>query len=313
MSETIGVLVMAYGTPAKVEDILPYYTDIRRGHAPTPEQLHELTERYMAIGFPTKLTTITFAQAASIEQALNADGSTRYKAYVGMRHWEPWIKDAVQQMYADGIRKAVAVVMAPQGSKMSSQAYMAKVQEAVAALPEPIEVQQVLSWHLEPDFLTAVQEKLEAALAKFPEASRATLPVVFTCHSLPERILQWGDPYPEHLKEIGQAMAERCGLGNIHFAFQSAGRTPEPWLGPDIQEFVRAQAAAGEKSLLICCVGFVLDHLEVKYDLDIEALPLARELGLHAERTESLNDNPLLASALATVVRREVTKAGWVK
>lgn len=303
--ETVGVLVMAYGTPNNPEEILPYYTHIRRGRPPSPEQLAELTGRYMAIGGGSRLNEITVAQAHAIGAVLN-DGSdaTDYRIYVANKHWEPWIPDVVRQMAQDGIQRAVALVLAPQGSRMSSGAYMEQVDKANAELGQPIRFIKVLNWHQEPGFIRAEAEKVEQALARFSETTREKLAVVFTCHSLPERIFTWGDPYPTHLREIGHAIAAAAGLKNIHFAYQSAGRTPEPWLGPDVREEVAGLAAAGEKSVLVCAVGFISDHLEVLYDLDIEMRHAAEELGVHFERTGMLNDHPLLAEALAGVVRR---------
>jgi ferrochelatase len=303
----IGVLVMAYGTPTTKEEILPYYTDIRRGRPPTAEQLAELTERYEAIGGLSRLNDISIAQtrgvAAELAQA-QADDGVEYRVYGANRHWHPFIKDVVRQMYDDGIRKGVAITLAPQGSKMSSGAYFERLDQALAELPEPIDFARVFSWHLEPDFITAEVEQVEAALAKFPSVPREKLAVIFSCHSLPERILTWNDPYPQHLREMGAAIAARTGLKNVHYAYQSAGRTPEPWLGPDVRAKVAELAAAGEQSILVCSVGFISDHLEVLYDLDIELKQEAEKLGVHFERMGMLNAHPLLAKALANAIRR---------
>jgi ferrochelatase len=296
---------MAYGTPDQPEDIRPYYTDIRRGRAPSDEQLAELTARYAAIGGGSRLNEISRAQAATLGRALNeGSGDVEYRVYQANRHWAPWISDVVKQMAADGIERAVAIVLAPQGSKMSSGAYFDRVDAANADLPVPINFTYVFSWHLEPAFIEAEAAKVAEALAKFPEGNREQLAVMFTCHSLPERILTWQDPYPQHLREIGEAVAGRVGLQNVHYGYQSAGRTPEPWLGPDVRDAVAALAAAGEKSVLICSVGFISDHLEVLYDLDIEMREAARELGVHFERMAMLNESPLLAEAMASAVRK---------
>ncbi|MGE5590766.1 MAG: ferrochelatase [Bacillota bacterium] len=307
--ETVGILVMAYGTPDGPDDILPYYTDIRRGRAPSPELLQELQDRYQAIGLYGRLTRITQAQTAGIERILNVGeagrSGPRYKAYVGMKHWKPYIADAVADMVGDGVRRAVALVMAPQGGRMSIGSYYEILDQVLADMPEPIRFAKVQNWHLEPDFLAALEERVRDAFKFFPEAAPDTLDVVFTAHSLPERILTWHDPYPEHLRQIGEAVAQRTGLKKVHFAYQSAGRTPDPWLGPEIREKLRELQAGGAQSVLVCPVGFVADHLEVLYDLDIELRRLADELGVHLERTQSLNDHPLLLSALASVVRRQ--------
>jgi protoporphyrin/coproporphyrin ferrochelatase len=302
---TVGVLVMAYGTPDRPEDILPYYTHIRRGRPPTPEALQELTERYQAIGGGSRLNEITRAQAAGIGAALN-DGSDgyRYRIYVANKHWKPWIPDTVRQMGGDGIRKAVAVVLAPQGSRMSSGSYFEQVDKALEQIGTAIECRQVFNWHLEPGFIEAEAEKVEEALTRFPGLSRERVAVIFSAHSLPERILTWDDPYPRHLQEMGEAIAARCGLRNIHFAYQSAGRTPEPWLGPDVREKMAELAAAGETAILVCAAGFISEHLEVQYDLDVEARQEAERLGIRFARTAMLNDHPTLLQALAAAVRR---------
>lgn len=298
----VGVLVMAYGTPNQKEEILPYYTHIRRGRAPTPELLEELTQRYEAIGGLSNLNQITRVQAEGILQELQAqDPDTDWRLYVANKHWEPWIPDTVKAMAADGITRAVGITLAPQGSKMSSGSYFEQVNKTLAELPAPFPMAQVFSWHLEPDFIAAEVAMMREALAKFPEGQPD---VIFTCHSLPERILTWNDPYPQHLREIGQAVAAQCGLDRVHYAYQSAGRTAEPWLGPDVREKVAELAAGGTRSVLVASVGFISDHLEVLYDLDIEMSQTANELGIHFERTGMLNDHPLLLRALATVVRR---------
>ena len=305
----VGVLVMAYGSPNRPEEILPYYTNIRRGRPPTAEQLADLQRRYAAIGGLSQLNQITVAQARLLGAVLNEDDGAAFRIYVANKHWEPWIPDVVRQMGEDGIRRAVALVLAPQGSRLSSDAYLEQVEAANSELPEPIQFVKIRNWHLEPDYIKAVAEQVEAALQRLPECSRDELPVIFTCHSLPQRILTWNDTYPLHLREMGEAVAAAAGLKRIYFAYQSAGRTPEPWLGPDVAEAVASLAAEGERSILVCAVGFLADHLEVLYDLDIDLQGKAARLGVHLERTAMLNDHPLLARALASVVRRSLLEA----
>jgi ferrochelatase len=301
----VGVLVMAYGTPQQRSDILPYYTHIRRGHAPTPEQLQDLTSRYEAIGGLSNLNQITAQQAAGIDQLLQASGDEiEYRVYVANKHWAPWIPDVVKRMVADGITEAVAIVLAPQGSKMSSGAYFTQVEAVNTELGNPIDWKTVFSWHLEPGFIAAEAEQMSVALAKFPEGVRESVMVLFTCHSLPERILTWGDPYPTHLREIGEAVSATVGLTKVDYAYQSAGRTPEPWLGPDVRDKVRQLSEAGETNVIVSAVGFISDHLEVLFDLDIEMQQTAQELGIHFERTGMLNAHPKLLQAMADVVRR---------
>lgn len=301
----VGVLIMAYGTPNRKEEILPYYTHIRRGKPPTPEQLQELTDRYEAIGGLSNLNQISIAQCSGVSRALKqVDDGVEYRVYGANKHWDPFIPDVVKEMAADGIRQAVAITLAPQGSKMSSGAYFDQIEKVNAELPESIQFTYVHNWHQEPGFIAAEVEQMEAALAKFSDTSRDKVAVIFSCHSLPERILTWNDPYPTHLREIGEAIAARCGLKNVHYAYQSAGRTPEPWLGPDVRDKMAELMAAGEKAIIVSSVGFISDHLEVLYDLDIEAKQEAERLGIHFERTGMLNDHPLLIEALTEVVRR---------
>ncbi|WP_374712529.1 ferrochelatase [Symbiobacterium terraclitae] len=298
----VGVLVMAYGTPNRKEEILPYYTHIRRGRPPTPEQLQELIERYEAIGGLSQLNQISRSQAESVLRALQAMApDVDWRLYQANKHWEPWIPDVVARMAEDGIQQAVGIVLAPQGSKMSSGAYFEQVDQALARLDRPLQVKRILSWHLEPEFVAAQVELMREGLARFPGGEPE---VVFTCHSLPARILEWGDPYPEHLREMGEAIARGAGVTRFHFAYQSAGRTPEPWLGPDVRDKVAELAAAGARAVLVAAIGFVSDHLEVLYDLDIELKQAAAELGVHLERTRMLNDHPGLAQALANAVLR---------
>ncbi len=299
----VGVLVMAYGTPNQKDEILPYYTHIRRGRAPTPELLQELTDRYEAIGGLSSLNHITQDQAEGVHKALlQMYPEIDWKLYVANKHWAPWIPDVVKQMAADGIKQSVGIVLAPQGSKMSSGSYFDQVNATLAELPEPFTMAQVFSWHLEPDFIAAEVEQMRAALAKFSAEEQPF--VLFTCHSLPERILTWNDPYPTHLSEIGDAIAMEVGLVTYGFAYQSAGRTAEPWLGPDVRDKVAELARRGVKAVIVSSVGFISDHLEVLYDLDIEMQQVADELGIHFERTGMLNDHPLLSRALAKVVYR---------
>ena len=296
-----GVLLMAYGSPERPEEIPAYYTHIRGGRPPSPELLEELRRRYEAIGGRSPLGEITARQAAALERRLNAGGSS-WRVYVGMRHWRPWIADAVRQMAGDGVQEAVGLALAPQASRMSSGAYVEAARQALEAL-EPARrpaVRFVESWASHPLLADALARRLLAVL----ERAGGEPAVLFTAHSLPERILTWGDPYPREVEATAGAVAERVGLppGRWRIAYQSQGRTPEPWLGPSLDEALQRLADAGVRHVVVCPVGFVADHLEVLYDLDIEAAALARRLGLRLERTPSLNDAPDFIEALADIV-----------
>ena len=297
-----AVLVMAYGSPNKLEDIEPFYTDIRRGNKPSPELLHELTERYKAIGGSSPLLVVTVAQANGIAHELGDE----YTAYVGMRHWTPWIPEALEQMRQDGIEKAVGVVMAPHFSGMSVARYIALVEDAKQKMGYSLEIEYIQSWYDHPLFIEALNEKIESTLQHFTEEEKAGLKVIFTAHSLPEKILENNDPYKDQLLETSRLVAEKAGINNWTFAFQSAGRTQEKWLGPDLLEVLHAEAEAGLKAVLICSVGFITDHLEVLYDIDIEGKAKAKELGMHLERTPSLNADPRLARLIADLVKEKI-------
>ncbi len=305
-----GVLLMAYGTPNSLDEVEPYYTDVRGGRAPTPELLAELKERYRLVGGRTPLLEISHAQADGLQRLLDAQAPGRYRVYLGMKHWHPYIAAAVRQMRADGIREALAVALAPHYSRMSIGGYISRIEDAQASLDgEPIRFRYVESWHDEPIFLEALATQVRAALAtSFAPEERDGVFVLFTAHSLPERIREWDDPYQRELLATSRGVADLLGLpaDRWDFAFQSAGRTPEPWLGPDILTKLRELAAAGRRTVLVCPVGFISEHLEIFYDIDYEARRLAEELGVHLERIEMLNATPPLLEALAAVVEQQV-------
>ena len=296
-----GVLLMAYGGPDNLEDVEPYYTDIRRGHKPTPELLEELIERYKTIGGKSPIKEITFAKARSLQEQLGKD----YKVYVGMRHWHPYIKDTVAEMVEDGIEEAVGIVMAPHYSKMSIGKYIDAVNEAQEDQENQINFNFIESWHTHSMYIKAVEQKIVEALDQFSENEKDQLMVLFTAHSLPERIKEWNDPYPEQLLETSRILAKKLDLKNWQFAFQSAGRTPEPWLGPDILNAVEEASEKGFKNILVCSIGFIVDHLEVIYDIDIEAGQKAKELGVKLVRAKSLNNDPLLIEAFEDMVVKQ--------
>ena len=300
MTET-GVLVMAYGTPAGLDEVESYYTDIRGGHAPTAQLLEELTSRYRAIGGRSPLLEITRAQASGIEGRL--DG---IRTYLGQKHASPFISDAVAAMHADGITRAVGLVLAPHYSSMSVAEYERRARAAAGEIGWDGELTMVPSWHLEPGYIDLLSQRVLDALGRLSEEVREEAVVVFTAHSLPERIVDDGDPYPEQLRETAEAVASKAALAHWQIGWQSAGRTADPWLGPDILEVIRSLAASGVPATVICPCGFVADHLEVLYDVDIEAQALAEEVGIELRRTRSPNDDPAFLDTLAGVVRRSL-------
>jgi ferrochelatase len=228
--------------------------------------------------------------------------------FVGMRHWHPFIQDVLAEMRARGIERTVGLVMAPHYSRMSIQAYYRKIDDADPGM----QVARIHDWHLLPEYLDALTDRVRTALEKFPESVRADVPVIFTAHSLPERILDWGDPYPMQLLATTDALMNRLGTRPYAFAYQSAAISNEPWLGPDASEVMERFAAEGRRHMLICPIGFVCEHVEILYDIDIVYQTLARKLGVQLERIEMLNDEPKMIRGLASLVRQTALEAGWL-
>ena len=298
MSETrTAVLLMAYGTPRTAEEILPYYTDIRRGRPPTEEQLADLTRRYDAIGGISPLTQRTEAQRDALQAALDAAAPGRFHVALGLKHAAPMIETAVGELADQGFTHIVALVLAPHYSSYSIGQYVDRAR--AAAEPRGVSVSAIESWATEPAFVEFLAKDLRRRLDAMPSNTK----VLFTAHSLPRRIIDSGDPYPNELRATAEAVAGAAGLGHWStwaIAWQSAGRTPEPWIGPDILEVLRELGdSENADGALVCACGFVADHLEVLYDLDIEAAQLASTLGLAFDRTACVNDDPAVMAALA--------------
>jgi len=284
---------MAYGTPASPEDVEAYYTHVRRGRPPTAEQLADLQRRYNAIGGTSPLLERTEAQRRGVQGALDARGS--FSVALGMKHAPPFIEQAVTGLVDRGATRVVGVVLAPHYSRLSIGEY----EERARAAAGDIEFAMVPSWYDSPPYLDALAERVQKALATLPERTE----VVFTAHSLPARIVDEGDPYPEQLRWTAETVAGRAGVDRWRIGWQSAGRTPEPWIGPDILAILDEIAARGsDQGVLVCPAGFTSDHLEILYDLDVDATARAEKLGLAFARTDSLNDDPRLCEAVADAV-----------
>jgi protoporphyrin/coproporphyrin ferrochelatase len=282
-----AVVLMAYGSPSTADDIRPYFEDIRGGRPVSDEAVAELAERYRRIGGRSPLDEVTEAQRAALERELGIP------VFVGMKHWRPRIAEAVERALDGGATRIVGVVLAPHYSRMSVGEYRERLETALEG--RDAELVLVESWHDDPAFVDVVADRVRGTDAW----------VVFTAHSLPERILAGGDPYRDQLLETSRLVAERAGLGERwSFAFQSASATGEPWLGPDILDELERLSGQGEDEVLVAPVGFVSDHLEILWDLDIEAHEKAQELGVQLERTDSLNDDAGFISALAGIVER---------
>jgi protoporphyrin/coproporphyrin ferrochelatase len=323
VNEPIGVLVMAYGTAGGPDDVERYYTDIRGGRAPTPEHLEELLGRYAAIGNRFPLLEITTAQAAAIEAALNREaGEGAFRSYLGMKHSPPFIDEGVARMWADGVNRAVGLVMAPHWSGMSIETYADRAQASIAERDAGIEFSYVKHWHDDPGFVSFLAGRVRDALAKLPsDADRDGALVVFSAHSLPQRTVEDGTTrctrcdlcpdgctYERQLRETADLVAKEVGLESYTTGWQSAGRTADPWLGPPVEDVILRAAKEGHPALVVCSAGFVADHLEVLYDLDIEAKEIAEEAGVRFVRTEMPNVDERFIAVLADVVRSHVAE-----
>lgn len=300
MSPSDAVLLMAYGTPASPADVAPYYTHIRGGRAPSPEQVAALAARYEAIGGSSPLLEITQDTARALAARLGT------RVYVGMKHWHPFIEETVGRMHAEGVGRAVAITLAPHYSRMSVGAYIQAARDAAARNGGP-QMRFVESWHLHPGLVRTLGERVRDARRRLPDPDAAT--VVFTAHSLPKRIVEWGDPYPRQLVETSKAVAAAAGVERWSFAFQSASATGELWLGPDVLDAIRDLHAKGVRDVVVCPIGFVADHLEVLYDLDVEARRVADALGVRLARTEALNASAPFIEILASIAQEAPTTA----
>ena len=311
----LGLLVMSYGTARDLDDVEAYYTHIRRGSPPSPELLEELKDRYRAIGGRSPLAEITEAQVRGLEAELNAGagpGDSGFRAFNGQKHQSPYIEDAVAAMGAAGVERAVGLVLAPHYSRFSIGQYVERAEKAAA--PLGIESTFVESYASHPAFVAFVVARVRDALAQLPPEVRDRSVVMFSAHSLPARILAAGDPYADELRASAEAVSREIGLPpmRVRTAWMSAGRTAEPWLGPDIAEVVQDLAPRGVPAVVACPVGFVADHLEVLYDIDVELAEAARRAGVLMVRTRSPNDDPAFLRVLATVVREHLAGVGWM-
>jgi len=292
----VGVVVMAYGSPASTDDVEAYYTHVRRSRPPTPELLADLLRRYEAIGGLSPLTARTQAQADALAAALGEGWAVEQSN----KHAAPFIEDGVKALARLGARKVVGIVLAPHASSLSTGEYHARAREV--AVPSGMAYRIVAPWGSEPALVELLAERVRDGLARFPPEARVM--TLITAHSLPERSLDYDRPtYPEQLEATAVAVAERAGISEWRVGWQSAGRTPEPWIGPDLLEIIRGLPAEGYQGVLVCPAGFVSDHLEVLYDVDIEARAVAEEVGLVLERTDSLNDDPAFIALLVELVR----------
>ena len=316
----IGVLVMAYGTASGPDDVERYYTDIRGGRAPAPGHLAELRERYATIGDRFPLLEITRRQAEGLERALNDAGPETFRSYLGMKHSAPFIADAVERMRADGIERAVGIVMAPHWSGMSVETYVQRVREAAGEGPPRFDF--VRSYHDHPGFVSFLAGRVAHAVAELMPAEREGATAIFSAHSLPVRKAEEGGlqclrctacekscRYRDGLRVTADLVASELGLARHTIAWQSAGRTADPWWGPPVEDVIEELATEGCPAVVVCAAGFVADHLEILYDLDIEARQVAEQAGIRFVRTEMPNDDPAFIAVLADVVQERLARS----
>ena len=311
MTDHVAVILMAYGTPGDPSEIEAYYTDIRRGRPPTPEALADLTARYVAIGGVSPLAEITEAQRHALQRSLDARAPERFVVSLGLKHADPKVEVAAAAAVSSGASSVVGVVLAPHYSSYSIGEYLRRCRDGVA---DQVPVVGIDSWATEPALVEFLADDLATRRDAMRGSTGREVMVLFTAHSLPQRIIDGGDPYPDELRSTAMAVAERIGIGegvDWSIAWQSAGRTPEPWIGPDVLQVIDDLGARGDVGgVIVCACGFVADHLEVLYDLDIEAAARAAAGGLAFDRTASVNADPAVLAALADRVIASVGERG---
>ena len=297
---------MAYGTPYKEEDIERYYTHIRHGRRPSDEEIQDLKDRYKAIGGISPLAKITENQAKDLEKKLNEmQDEYEFKMYIGLKHIEPFIEDAIEQIHNDGYKKIASIVLAPHYSTFSIKSYNGRAKEE--ADKYGIEIRSVVDWYDAPGFIEYWVREIEKTYKSMPKDEQENSCLIVSAHSLPEKILTKGDPYADQLAETAKLIAEKVSVPNYAIGWQSEGNTPEPWLGPDVQDLTRdLHKEKGYKAFIYAPVGFVADHLEVLYDNDYECKVVCDEVGASYYRPEMPNTDPLFIETLAEGVLKEL-------
>jgi protoporphyrin/coproporphyrin ferrochelatase len=302
LSQPVAILLMAMGGPDCLENVEPFLLDVRGGRPTSPELIAEIQARYRATGGKSPAVGITQNVARKLEAQLNKSGRGRYRVYVGLRHWHPYIKDTLAQLLLDDPEHIIGCCMAPQQSSMSTGLYRKKVEEAQALLNDRHPVSYVGSWNRHPKLIAAIVHNIHEGLGKFPPAVRSRVTVLFTAHSLPERIVAMNDPYPA---EVGGTVAAVTGFLDgqpTAFAYQSQGRSGERWLGPTVEATVEELARRGQRQVLVAPIGFLCDRVETLFDIDIELKQLASGRGVQLERIAMLNDSSPMIETLVDVI-----------
>ncbi|HLQ41563.1 MAG TPA: ferrochelatase [Thermoplasmata archaeon] len=306
MSKTDGgptaILLTAVGGPNSLDEVAPFLLDIRGGRPTSDELVDEFRERYRRIGGRSPLLDISRAQAKALETRLNEEGGA-YRCYVGMRNWRPYIRDVLPEVLADGFDRLVVLPLTPYYSRRSVGAYFAAVDGALSTIATHPDIAYVESWNTEPALIEMFAAKVRHGLEQLAKRGFPDPAVVFTAHSLPKKLMEEGDPYERELSETMALVLRRLPPLRARMAWQSAGRTEEAWLGPPLEDALDAMSRAGERAVLVVPFGFVSDHLEILYDLDIEASAFAEKRGLAFDRTDSPNTDPGFIEAMAAAVR----------
>ncbi|MBM3450152.1 MAG: ferrochelatase [Armatimonadetes bacterium] len=303
----IAVLLMAYGTPHNIDEVEMYYTHIRHGRRPSNEEIADLKERYGKIGGVSPLREITEGQARGLQETLDRQAPGQFRVYLGLKHIYPHVADVAQRIIDEGHEKVVALVLAPHESRRIIDEYLDYGRDVFERNPH-VAVHVVRTWHMNPRYLAGLERRIRERLDELPKPGADDTLILFTAHSLPEKILTWNDPYPERLMETSRALAERLSLPHWRFCFQSAGTKTFPWLGPDILDALEAAQTDGYRQVLAVPIGFVADHLEVLFDLDLEAQAKAAALGIAFRRTASFNVDSEFLQALADEVTAAIAR-----
>jgi ferrochelatase len=297
-----AILLMAMGGPDSLDNVEPFLLDVRGGRPTPPELVEEIRERYRATGGKSPAVGITQEVAKKLERRLNEFGSARYRVYVGLRHWHPFIKETYAELLAEAPGQVIGLCMAPQQSSLSTGAYQKKVEEARSAYQSICAVSYVGSWNRHPQLIAAIVENIRQGLLRFPADLRDQVPILFTAHSLPERIVAMKDPYPDEVQGTVDAITACLGHQPARFAYQSQGRSSEPWLGPTVESALEDLHREGHRHVLVAPIGFICDHVETLFDIDIELKQSAVSMGMQLERMSMLNAAPALIETLVSVI-----------
>ncbi|MGE0468561.1 MAG: ferrochelatase [Nitrospira sp.] len=304
-----AVLLMAMGGPDCLENVEPFLLDVRGGRPTSPELVEEIRERYRATGGRSPAVGITQEVAKKLEQRLNKSGQIQYRVCVGLRHWHPFIKETYAELLNESPEEIIGVCMAPQQSSLSTGAYRKKVEEARVEFGDRTSMTYVGSWNRHPRLIAGIVDNIRVGLLTFPPDVRASVPILFTAHSLPERIVAMKDPYPDEVNGTVEAVTEFLEGQPTYFAYQSQGRSSEPWLGPTVESVLDTIQQAGHRSVLVAPIGFICDHVETLYDIDIELRQLAVKKGMRLERIAMLNDSPALIETLRDILAAHVSSS----